>query len=41
MFRFSLLYLFLHFGAFLAEAALRYIPAYADFATPFRFLTVF
>jgi protoheme IX farnesyltransferase len=40
-FRFSLLYLFLHFGAFLAEAALRYVPAYTDFATPFRFLTVF
>ena len=41
VFRFSLSYLFLHFGAFLAEASLSWWPAYADFATRFKLLEVF
>ncbi|MGY6550163.1 MAG: heme o synthase [Roseinatronobacter sp.] len=41
VFRFSLGYLFLHFGAFLLEAALSRLPAYAEFASRFHILEVF
>ena len=41
VFRFSLAYLFLHFGAILAEAALSHVAYYAEFATKFRILEVF
>ena len=41
VFRFSLAYLFLHFGAFLAEAALAWLPVYADFAARFKILELF
>ncbi|MDD7971802.1 heme o synthase [Roseinatronobacter alkalisoli] len=41
VFRFSLAYLFLHFGAFLAEAALSRLPAYAEFAASFKILELF
>jgi heme o synthase len=41
VFRFSLAYLFVHFGAFLAEAALARLPAYAEFASHIRILEVF
>jgi protoheme IX farnesyltransferase len=41
VFRFSLYYLFLHFGAILAEAALARLPAYAEFASQFKILEVF
>ena len=41
VFRFSLAYLFLHFGAILAEAALTRLPAYAEFAAKFKILELF
>ncbi|MCC5965796.1 MAG: protoheme IX farnesyltransferase [Natronohydrobacter sp.] len=41
VFRFSLAYLFLHFVAILAEAALANLPAYAAFAAQFKILEVF
>ncbi len=41
VFRFSLAYLFLHFGAFLAEAALARLPVYAEFAARFKILELF
>ncbi|MCC5957910.1 MAG: protoheme IX farnesyltransferase [Rhodobacteraceae bacterium] len=41
VFRFSLAYLFLHFGAFLAEAALANLPVYAEFAASFKILELF
>ena len=41
VFRFSLAYLFLHFGAILAEAALARLPAYAEFAAGFKILELF
>lgn len=41
VFRFSLAYLFIHFGAFLAETILARIPQYADFAARFKLLEVF
>ncbi len=41
VFRFSLAYLFVHFGAILAEAALTQIPRYAEFALQFKLLEVF
>jgi heme o synthase len=41
VFRFSLAYLFVHFGAFLAEAALARLPVYAEFASHIRILEVF
>ena len=40
VFRFSLYYLFVHFGAILAEAALVRLPVYAEFAMQFKFLEV-
>jgi len=41
VFRFSLAYLFLHFGAILAEALLSRLPVYADFAAKFKLLEWF
>ncbi|MCC1481829.1 heme o synthase [Roseibaca sp. Y0-43] len=41
VFRFSLYYLFILFGALIAEKALRILPAYADFADRFNLLGVF
>ena len=41
VFRFSLYYLFVHFGAILAETALARLPIYAEFAIQFKFLEVF
>lgn len=38
VFRFSLSYLFVLFGALIAEAALRYLPAYAEFAERFNLM---
>ncbi len=41
VFRFSLAYLFVHFGAILAEAALANFARYAEFAQHFKILEVF
>ncbi len=41
VFRFSLSYLFVHFGAILVERVLALIPAYAQFAAQFHILEVF
>jgi protoheme IX farnesyltransferase len=41
VFKFSLSYLFILFGALIAEAALRAIPAYADLAARFNLLEMF
>ncbi len=41
VFRFSLAYLFLHFGAILAEAALAHLPAYAMLAAHIPLLELF
>ena len=38
VFRFSLSYLFVLFGALIAEAALRNLPAYAEFAARFNLM---